>query len=72
MTIRDSNENNDFVCPCELDTLYSMQTNIAAATSMLVWTLCDTVYFGKPSCIGAVQGIITGLVVITPGAGWSQ
>lgn len=46
-----------------------VQTNIATATSMLTWMVLDTVFFGKPSCIGAVQGIITGLVVITPGAG---
>lgn len=36
---------------------------------MLVWTLCDYVYYGKPSIIGAVNGMITGLVAITPAAG---
>lgn len=46
-----------------------LNTNIAAATSLLVWTSLDVIFFGKPSVIGAVQGMITGLVVITPGAG---
>ena len=46
-----------------------LNTNICAATSMLVWTLCDVLYYGKPSVIGAVNGMITGLVAITPAAG---
>lgn len=29
----------------------------------------DLIFFGKPSIIGAVNGMITGLVAITPGAG---
>eukprot|EP00850_Spirogloea_muscicola_P016411 SM000133S26777 [mRNA] locus=s133:47258:49975:- [translate_table: standard] len=47
-----------------------LNTNIACAFSILTWTACDILYFGKPSVIGAVQGLITGLVVITPGAGF--
>ncbi len=46
-----------------------INTNICAAMSLLVWTVLDVVFFGKPSVIGAVQGMITGLVVITPAAG---
>lgn len=46
-----------------------LNTNVCAATSLLVWTICDVLVFGKPSVIGAVQGMITGLVVITPAAG---
>lgn len=46
-----------------------LNTNICAATSLLVWTWLDVIFFGKPSVIGAVQGMITGLVCITPGAG---
>ncbi|KAG0615869.1 hypothetical protein M758_5G072300 [Ceratodon purpureus] len=49
-----------------------INTNVCAATSLLVWTGLDVVVFGKPSVIGAVQGMITGLVVITPGAGLVQ
>jgi Amt family ammonium transporter len=46
-----------------------INTNVCAATSLLMWTLLDVLVFGKPSVIGAVQGMITGLVVITPAAG---
>lgn len=49
-----------------------LNTNISAATSLLVWTTLDVFYFGKPSVIGAVQGMITGLACITPGAGALQ
>ena len=46
-----------------------LNTNICAATSLLMWTSLDVIFFKKPSVIGAVQGMITGLVCITPGAG---
>jgi Amt family ammonium transporter len=46
-----------------------VNTNICTAMSLIVWTCLDVVFFGKPSVIGAVQGMITGLVCITPGAG---
>jgi len=49
-----------------------LNTNICAATSLLLWTTCDVLFFGKPSVIGAVQGMITGLVCITPAAGLVQ
>ncbi|XP_062112196.1 ammonium transporter 3 member 1-like [Humulus lupulus] len=49
-----------------------LNTNICAATSLLVWTWLDVIFFNKPSVIGAVQGMITGLVCITPGAGLVQ
>ncbi|XP_047153915.1 ammonium transporter 2-like [Vigna umbellata] len=49
-----------------------LNTNICAATSLLVWTSLDVIFFSKPSVIGAVQGMITGLVCITPGAGLVQ
>ena len=46
-----------------------INTNIATAMSLLVWTVMDIIFFKKPSVIGAVQGMITGLVAITPAAG---
>ncbi|KAL4326349.1 hypothetical protein GQ457_11G007160 [Hibiscus cannabinus] len=49
-----------------------LNTNVSAATSILVWTCLDVVFFGKPSVIGAVQGMMTGLACITPGAGLVQ
>ncbi|KAK4774403.1 hypothetical protein SAY86_009338 [Trapa natans] len=49
-----------------------LNTNICAATSLLIWTWLDVIFFKKPSVIGAVQGMMTGLVSITPGAGLVQ
>ncbi|KAF5750797.1 ammonium transporter [Tripterygium wilfordii] len=49
-----------------------LNTNVSAATSLLVWTTLDVIFFGKPSVIGAIQGMMTGLVCITPGAGLVQ
>jgi ammonium transporter, Amt family len=46
-----------------------LNTNVATAMSLLCWTVCDVIYFKKPSVLGAVQGMITGLVAITPCAG---
>ena len=46
-----------------------LNTNIATSVSVIVWTIMDIFYFKKPSVIGAVQGMITGLVAITPAAG---
>jgi ammonium transporter, Amt family len=36
----------------------------------LVWTLIDTIKYGKPSVVGAINGMIAGLVGITPAAGY--
>src|SRR5579862_1466837 len=47
-----------------------LNTNIASATAVLVWTLMDKISYGKPSVIGAVNGMIAGLVAITPAAGY--
>ncbi|KAG8389287.1 hypothetical protein BUALT_Bualt02G0213200 [Buddleja alternifolia] len=49
-----------------------LNTHICAATSLLTWLLLDILFFGKPSVIGATQGMITGLVCITPAAGVVQ
>lgn len=49
-----------------------LNTHVCTATSLLTWLVLDIVFFGKPSVIGAVQGMITGLVCITPAAGFSR
>ncbi|VAH97261.1 unnamed protein product [Triticum turgidum subsp. durum] len=49
-----------------------LNTNICTAASLIVWTCLDAVFFKKPSVVGAVQAVITGLVCITPGAGVVQ
>ncbi len=47
-----------------------LNTNTATAVGLLVWTLLDKIAYGKPSVLGAVNGMIAGLVAITPGAGY--
>jgi ammonium transporter, Amt family len=47
-----------------------LNTNTATAVALLVWTLMDKIAYGKPSIIGAVNGMIAGLVAITPSAGF--
>jgi ammonium transporter, Amt family len=47
-----------------------LNTNTATAVALLVWTLMDKFAYGKPSVLGAVNGMIAGLVAITPGAGY--
>ncbi|MFZ0559690.1 MAG: ammonium transporter [Methylovirgula sp.] len=47
-----------------------LNTNIATAAALLVWTLLDSMAYGKPSVVGAINGMIAGLVAITPGAGF--
>lgn len=46
-----------------------LNTQVCTATSLLTWTLCDIIYYKKPAVLGAVNGMITGLVAITPAAG---
>jgi ammonium transporter, Amt family len=46
-----------------------LNTHICAATSLLMWTFLDVIFFEKPSVIGAIQGMMTGLVCITAGSG---
>lgn len=46
-----------------------LNTHVCTATSLLTWLLLDIHFFGKHSVIGATQGMITGLVCITPAAG---
>ncbi|RVW54085.1 Ammonium transporter 3 member 1 [Vitis vinifera] len=49
-----------------------LNTHVCTATSLLTWLILDIAVFGKASIIGAVQGMITGLVCITPAAGVVQ
>jgi Amt family ammonium transporter len=47
-----------------------LNTNTCTAVALLVWTLLDKLAYGKPSVLGAVNGMIAGLVAITPAAGY--
>ncbi|KAF8043380.1 hypothetical protein BT93_A1655 [Corymbia citriodora subsp. variegata] len=46
-----------------------LNTHLCTSTSLIVWVSLDMIFYRKSSVIGAVQGMITGLVCITPGAG---
>lgn len=45
-------------------------TTLAAATAGFVWAVIEWILRGKPSVLGFCSGIVAGLVVITPGAGF--
>ena len=45
-------------------------TNTAAATGMLSWMFIEWLRNGKATVLGAVSGIVAGLVAITPAAGY--
>jgi Amt family ammonium transporter len=47
-----------------------LNTQVCTATSLLTWILCDVIYYKKPAVLGAVNGMICGLVAITPAAGF--
>ncbi len=47
-----------------------INTNLCTAVAMMVWIAWDYIFRDKPSMIGAVNGMITGLVGITPAAGF--
>ncbi len=47
-----------------------LNTNLACATAMIVWMLLDVFIMGKPTVGGMINGMIAGLVAITPGAGY--
>ncbi len=44
-------------------------TQIAAAAGSITWILLENLYYGKPTVLGFVSGILAGLVAITPAAG---
>lgn len=46
-----------------------LNTHVCTAASLLTWTALDVFLNKRPSVIGAVQGMMTGLVAITPAAG---
>jgi Amt family ammonium transporter len=47
-----------------------LNTNLCTAVAFLVWVAWDYATGRKPSLIGSVNGMIVGLVAITPGAGF--
>lgn len=47
-----------------------VNTQIAAAAAMVSWLLIEKIKHGKPTALGAASGLVAGLVVITPCAGF--
>jgi Amt family ammonium transporter len=47
-----------------------LNTNLCTAVAFLTWIGCDYATRRKPSLLGAVNGMIVGLVAITPAAGY--
>jgi Amt family ammonium transporter len=47
-----------------------LNTNIATAVALLVWLVLDMFALGKPSAVSMINGMIVGLVAITPAAGY--
>jgi Amt family ammonium transporter len=47
-----------------------MTTTLAAGTAGFVWALVAWIHKGHPSILGFCSGIVAGLVVITPAAGF--
>jgi ammonium transporter, Amt family len=47
-----------------------LNTNLCTCVSLLMWTIMDSFARGKPSVVGAINGMIAGLVGITPAAGY--
>ncbi len=47
-----------------------LNTNLATAVAFLTWLGCDYATKRKPSLLGSVNGMIVGLVAITPAAGY--
>lgn len=53
-----------------LASLAFVTTQIAAAAATLSWIFVEWIVRGKPTVLGAATGAVTGLVCITPGAGF--
>jgi len=47
-----------------------MTTTLAAGTAGFVWAMVEWLHRGKPSVLGLCSGIVAGLVVVTPAAGF--
>jgi ammonium transporter, Amt family len=47
-----------------------LNTNLCTAVAFLIWVAWDYITGRKPSMIGSVNGMIVGLVAITPAAGF--
>ena len=49
-----------------------LNTVVASGAAMISWMIVDRVKTGKPTLVGAATGLVAGLVVITPAAGFVE
>ncbi|KPK52516.1 MAG: ammonia channel protein [Myxococcales bacterium SG8_38_1] len=47
-----------------------VNTHVAAAAAAFAWALAEWIKQGKPTALGVASGLVAGLVVITPAAGF--
>lgn len=49
-----------------------LNTVTASAAGMVSWLAVERVHTGRPTLVGASTGLVAGLVVVTPGAGFVE
>lgn len=49
-----------------------LNTAVASGAAMISWMIVETAKTGKPTLVGAATGLVAGLVVITPAAGFVE
>lgn len=49
-----------------------LNTVVASGAAMISWMIVETAKTGKPTLVGAATGLVAGLVVITPAAGFVE
>ena len=49
-----------------------LNTAVSSAAGLASWLVVERVATGKPSLVGACTGLVAGLVVVTPGAGFVE
>lgn len=49
-----------------------LNTVTASAAGMVSWLVVECVHTGRPTLVGASTGLVAGLVVVTPGAGFVE
>ncbi len=47
-----------------------LNTALATAAAMLTWMSLEYLHFGKPTVVGLSSGVVSGLVAVTPAAGF--
>lgn len=56
----------------DIAALAVLNTVVASGAAMISWMIVETAKTGKPTLVGAATGLVAGLVVITPAAGFVE